>query len=77
VKFSFLQTIKYTKELHHDIQVITNNIFLTDVSAGCHKTERKKNEMANELNSTVPQLMCPPLGNNVSELPATVFKQTY
>jgi hypothetical protein len=32
--------------------------------------------MANELHSTVPQLMCPPLGNNFSELPATAFKQT-
>jgi hypothetical protein len=40
--------------------------------------QRKKNyEMANELNSIVAQLMCPPLGNNVSELPATVFKQNY
>jgi len=37
----------------------------------------KNNEMANELNSTVPQLMRSPLGNNVSELPATVFKQNY
>ena len=41
------------------------------------KQREKNNEMANELNSIVPQLMCPPLGNNVSELPATVFKQNY
>jgi hypothetical protein len=32
--------------------------------------------MANELGSIMPQLMCPPLGINFSELPASVFKQT-
>jgi len=40
------------------------------------KQREENNEMANELSSTVSQLMCPPLGNNCSELPATVFKQT-
>jgi len=45
------------------------------MSAGCHKNREENNTIVNELSSTVPQLMCTPLGNNFSELPATVLKQ--
>jgi len=41
------------------------------------KQREENNETVNELSSIVPQLMCPPAGNNFSELPVTVFKQNY